>query len=534
MIVDPTSNSDSPAGLQSHGLTVFLYGPPGSGKTELGRRLARRLVLPFTDLDSEIERAAGRTIPEIFAADGESGFRAQEDAALSDALVGGPRVIALGGGALLDPSNRARAEAAGTVLCLTATRETLLARLRAARAERPLLGQDDASRLESLLAQRGEHYASFPAQLDTGSLTPEEAMWEAQVRLGAFHVQGMGDGYGVRVAPGGLRAVGRALQALGLNGPVGLVTDEMVGPLYADRIVESLEEAGYEAGVVVIPVGEAHKNLDTLGRIWSGLLAAAVERRSTVLALGGGVVGDLAGFAGASLMRGVPWVILPTSLLAMVDASLGGKTGVDLAQGKNLIGAFHPPRFVLVDPSALGTLPPVELRCGLAEVVKHAVVGDPALFRLCATGWDAVNRDRAAVVRQAMAVKIRIIEADPFEEAERAALNFGHTVGHALEQASGYRMRHGEAVAIGMVAEARLAERLGLAERGLADRIARALHGLDLPTDWPADLDRGALLDAMRVDKKRRGGRVEFALPRRIGEVQVGVGVDVDYDDLAI
>ncbi len=529
--MDATWSSEESAGHNSLGLRVFLYGPPGSGKTELGFRLAQSLNLPFTDLDSEIEAQAGLTTPKIFASEDESGFRARESAALKQALAGRPRVVALGGGALLDPTNRAQVEAAGNVLCLTATQKTLLDRLRAT-DERPLLAPNDASRLQSLLAQRSDHYRSFPMQLDTDSLTLEEAVWQAQVHLGAFHVWSMGDGYSVRVSAGSLRHVGHALQACGLNGPVGLVTDEIVGPLYAERVTKGLEEADYETGVVVIPAGEAHKNLDTLQRIWSGLLAAGVERRSTVLALGGGVVSDLAGFAAATFMRGVPWVVLPTSLLAMVDSSLGGKTGADLAEGKNLIGAFYPPGLVLADPSTLASLPEVELRSGLAEVVKHAVIGDPALFQLCVGGWEAVNRDRAALVRQAMAVKIRIIEADPFEEGQRAALNLGHTIGHALEQASGYRIRHGEAIAIGMVSEARLAERLGLADPLLAESIAQVLHGLGLPSELPPDLDRDAIVGAIRVDKKRHGRQVGFALPRRIGDVQVGVAVD--NADLAI
>lgn len=523
--MNATSNSQGSAGIASPGLNVFLYGPPGSGKTELGFRLAQSLNLPFTDLDSEIEAQARLIIPEIFASEGESGFRARESAVLRQALAGRPRVVALGGGALLDSSNRAQVEAAGDVLCLTATQETLLARMRAT-ADRPLLAPNDASRLQSLLAQRSEHYRSFPMQLEVDTLTLEEAVWQAQVRLGAFHVWRMGDGYSVRVSAGSLRHVGHALQACGLNGPVGLVTDEIVGPLYAERVTKGLQEADYETGVVIIPAGEAYKNLETLQRIWSGLLAAGVERRSTVLALGGGVVSDLAGFAAATFMRGVPWVILPTTLLAMVDSSLGGKTGADLAQGKNLIGAFHPPGLVLADPSVLASLPEVELRSGLAEVVKHAVIGDPALFRLCTAGWEAVNRDWAALVRQAMAVKIRIIEADPFEEGQRAALNFGHTIGHALERASGYGMRHGEAIAIGMVTEARLAERSGLADPGLAESISQALQGLGLPSEMPPGLDRHAILGAIRVDKKRHGGQVGFALPRRIGEVEVGVALD--------
>ncbi len=336
----------------------------------------------------------------------------------------------------------------------------------------------------------------------------------------------MGEGYDVRVISDGLPGLGCALQQRGLHGPIGVVSDENVAPLYAEQVAQGLESCGYEVAVIVMPAGEAHKNLATLQQIWGELLAAGIERRSTIVALGGGVVGDLAGFAAASLLRGVRWVVAPTSLVAMVDASLGGKTGADLPQGKNLIGAFHPPSLVLADPSALTTLPEAEARSGLAEVVKHGLIDDPSLFELCAAGWAALQHDWEAVVRRAMAVKIRIIEADPFEGGMRAALNLGHTVGHALEKASGYRLRHGEAIAIGLVAEARLAERLGLADPDLGDTVAQVLRDLGLPTEIPTSLDREVIFDAMRVDKKKHRGGIRFALPRRIGQVQVGVPVD--------
>jgi 3-dehydroquinate synthase len=244
------------------------------------------------------------------------------------------------------------------------------------------------------------------------------------------------------------------------------------------------------------------------------------------VALGGGVVGDLAGFAAASYKRGVPWVAAPTTLLAMADSSLGGKTGIDLRQGKNLVGAFHAPRLVLSDPNTLDTLPEEELRAGLAEVVKAGIIGDPALFNKCSEGWAAVQSDWDEVVRRAMAVKIQVIEADPFEHGRRAALNLGHTVGHAVELAANFAMKHGQAVAIGMVVEAHLAERVGLAEKGLAEEIAGVLRGLGLPTEVPAGLDKRAILEGMQVDKKRAGGKVRFALPVRVGEVRVGVEVE--------
>ena len=276
--------------------------------------------------------------------------------------------------------------------------------------------------------------------------------------------------------------------------------------------MKSVRKAGYEAHLLTIPAGEQNKTLETVVSLWRGFLEAGLDRKSTVVALGGGVTGDLAGFAASAFMRGIAWVGVPTSLLAMADSSLGGKTGFDLPEGKNLVGAFHSPRLVLADPDVLQTLPEVEFRSGMAEVVKHGIISDPALFALCAAGYEAVKNDLTNLVRRAMAVKIRIIEADPFERGLRAALNFGHTVGHALELVSGFRLRHGEAVAIGMVAEARLAERLALAGGGLSERIAETLRGLNLPVEIPPDLPRDDILKAMRVDKKEGRGHCPLCL----------------------
>jgi 3-dehydroquinate synthetase len=214
----------------------------------------------------------------------------------------------------------------------------------------------------------------------------------------------------------------------------------------------------------------------------------------------------------------------------MVDSSLGGKTGVDLPQGKNLVGAFHPPRLVLADPLTLQSLPEDELRSGMAEVVKAGLISDPRLFKLCARGWEAVRQDLGEVVRRAIAVKISVIEEDPYEQGRRGVLNLGHTIGHAVELASGYQLRHGEAVAIGLVAAARLAERMSIAESGLAGEIERVLMGLALPVKIPPEIRREAILAAMHLDKKRLEGRLRFALPVRVGEVRVGIEVDIDHE----
>lgn len=506
----------------------FLYGPPGSGKSSAGRLLAQSLGVPFWDLDAEIEARSRASIPKIFTKYGEAGFRKRERKVLETLLAHSQGIVSLGGGALLDPQSRALVEAHGPVICLDAPLDTLLERLGATDDQRPLLTGDLRQRLEELLAARARHYASLPLHLETEGLTSVEIAWNAQVLLGAFHVRGMGTGYDVRVAAGILDAMGSILLSRGLHGPVVLVSDENVAPLYAQRAVDSLESVGISSHLVVIPAGEQFKTLETVASIWEASTSARLERGSTVVALGGGVVGDLAGFAAATFLRGLSWVVVPTSLLAMVDASLGGKTGFDLPSGKNLVGAFHSPRMVLVDPQVLETLPDDELRSGMAEVVKHGVISDPDLFAMCSQGWDVVLENLDEIVTRAMAVKVHVIQIDPYEQGFRAALNLGHTLGHAIEQASGYRIRHGEAVSIGMVAAACLSERLNLADPGLAEEISAVLQRLGLPTKVPFDLDMAVLQQSMQLDKKRADGRVRFVLPLRIGEVQPGVEIEDD------
>jgi shikimate kinase / 3-dehydroquinate synthase len=300
-------------------------------------------------------------------------------------------------------------------------------------------------------------------------------------------------------------------QLAGINGPLVVITDSNVGPLYAAQIEAQ--------AVLTMPAGERHKTLSTVARFYDQLLAAGIDRSATIVALGGGVVGDVAGFVAATYLRGLNFVQCPTSLLAMVDASVGGKTGVDLPQGKNLVGAFKQPQAVLADLDTLDTLPPVELSAGMAEVVKHGLIANPDLFSRLEMDDGRRTIVDAAVIATAIQVKRDVVEADPFEQGRRALLNLGHTFGHAIEQVSGYDVGHGQAVAMGLVAAANLSARLDYAAPELQGRIERVLQQWQLPTRIPADYEPTALLAAMGSDKKKLAGKLRFILLRDVGDV---------------
>jgi shikimate kinase/3-dehydroquinate synthase len=510
---------------------IFLYGPPGTGKSTVGKELAALLELPFLDLDADVVQASGRSIPALIA-DGEEVFRDLETAALLRAVARSPSVIALGGGTLLREANRRNADENGHVVCLDADAETLVARISEDPTLRPLLGGDPTTTLPDLLAQRREHYRSFPTRVQLSDVagegvrqSPEAVAHEIVRRLDRLRVHTPDGGYDVTIRTNGLAALGGTLRERDLGGPVAVVADETVARLYAERAVGSLQRAGFETHLTTFPAGERSKTIDTVAALWQAMLEVGLERTSCVVALGGGVSGDLAGFAAATFMRGIDWVGVPTTLLAMVDASIGGKTGVDLPDGKNLAGCFHHPRLVLVDPDVLETLPERELRAGMAEVVKHGIIGDPELFALVEHGWEPTPKDLVDVISRALAVKIGIVERDPFERGVRAALNLGHTIGHAVEVASGYTLRHGEAVAIGLVAEAVLAEELDIAKPGVARQIREALRSLGLPVIIPDDVPHETIVRAMSADKKRSTGTVRFTLPAAVGDVRTGIEV---------
>ena len=505
--------------MMSH---IFLYGPPGTGKSTIGRILARNLKLPFIDLDRVIESNAGMSIPQIMAQQGEETFRDLETSALKKVIRQSESVIALGGGALLRNENRFLVETHGKVILLMAELETLFQRLKRSPHQRPLLAGGLMEKLSSLLEDRKDHYNSFSLGLAVDQETAEENARKSQIVLGRFHLRAMGE-YDVLVQS--VDQLAGLLELRGLKNPI-IITDENV-EFHAEKVVASLNNTSLKPKVLTVPAGEEFKNLNTVSFLWKSFLENGLDRKSSVIALGGGVISDMAGFAASTYMRGINWVGIPTTLLSMVDAALGGKTGIDLPEGKNLVGSFYPPKLVLADPQLLRTLPEQELVSGMAEVVKHGIISDPELFNLCARGLDCVKQNLENIVKRAMAVKIQIIEADPYEKGIRAALNLGHTVGHAVELASKFNLRHGEAVAIGLVVEARYAERIGIASKGTADEIAAALSTIGLQVQIPKELSREEILRAMKVDKKKNAQVIRFALPVQIGEVKL-----VDVTDL--
>jgi 3-dehydroquinate synthase len=331
--------------------------------------------------------------------------------------------------------------------------------------------------------------------------------------------------YPIYVGANILEQLGKSMQQVGLHGKVAIVSNPTVAQLYLDAIHDALSASGFEVTPILLLDGEEHKNLKSLTAIYDGLVEARLNRHSAIVALGGGVIGDLAGFAAATYLRGVPYVQVPTTLLAQVDSSVGGKTAVNHERGKNLIGAFYQPKLVLIDTAALGTLPRRELVAGLAEVVKYGIIEDPVLFGLLEDKIDrllALDRDLLIqVIATCCAIKTRVVEQDEREDDYRAVLNFGHTVGHALEAATDYRQYlHGEAVGIGMAQAATLSCRLKFCAGTSLERILRLLKNAGLPVELPSNLSIQQLIQGMEIDKKTAGGKVKFVMCAGIGKTR--------------
>ncbi len=507
----------------AEGRNLVLTGLMGTGKSRVGRLLAAALGREFADTDALIVQREGRSIAEIFAQSGEPYFRQVELQVCRELGERRGLVIATGGGALTHEAGRQALGWNGLVICLRGTPKTLAQRVVQDEETRPLLlGKDPEAALEALWRARRNAYALAPLQVATDGRTPEEvcrAILDAlQPRLDRLEqvpvsVPG-GEGYAVWLGVGALSLTPQMVP-LPKGRLVALVWDAHIPEGLPEAVRRAWEEAGCRVAPIPLEVTEEAKTLETAAALYEKFLEARLDRGSLVLILGGGVTTDLVGFAAATFMRGLPTFTLPTTLLGAVDASVGGKTGVNLPQGKNLVGVVWPPKAVAVEPVAFYTLPDEEVRAGLAETVKAGVIGSPALFaHLEERGLE----DLPWIVAEAVRVKARIVSEDPYEQGPRAYLNLGHTFGHALEVLSGYRLSHGRAVAMGMVVAARLGEVLGLVDASFTARLVTLMEALGLPTR-PPDLPFDEVWQAMHADKKQRAGRLRFVVPAGIGHV---------------
>lgn len=512
--------------------SIVLVGLMGAGKTAIGKRLAALLGLPFYDSDEEIERAAGMSIAEIFASHGESAFRAGEKRVIQRLLSTGRVVLATGGGAFMDPGTRAAIRERAVSVWLRCPVPVLVART-AGRTHRPLLNNGNpAEILERLSALRSPVYAladiiingsEDPPNVTTANVAHalQTHTPPCQVRVNLSTAS-----YDVLIGEGLLARAGALIRDLLPQPRCFIITDAHVAGLHLSSLVASLAQVGIAHQSFIVPPGEASKSFSAWQKLMEDLLAAKIDRKTTIIALGGGVVGDLAGFAAACAMRGVPFIQIPTTLLSQVDSSVGGKTGINAVHGKNLIGAFYQPLMVLADTGVLDTLPPRERAAGYAEIVKAGLIADAAFYEWCeAHAASLLQGDKAAqakAIEQAVRFKAGVVGDDERETKPndgRALLNLGHTFAHALEAETGYggSLLHGEAVATGLVLAAHLSAALGLAPQEDASRIAKHLSSLGLPVRI-AGLPAASLLAHMKLDKKNQGGKLHFVLMRGIGQ----------------
>ncbi|MFS2025496.1 bifunctional shikimate kinase/3-dehydroquinate synthase AroKB [Massilia sp. CT11-137] len=519
----------------------------GAGKTTIGRLLARRLDMTFIDSDHEIEARTGATIPWIFEIEGEASFRRREADVIRELTAQNGIVLATGGGAVLNPASRALLAERGTVIYLRASVSSILART-AHDKNRPLLQTADPRRkLEDLTAQREPLYREIADmvidtgrpnvqsmvqtildQLDADNAAREQANAKTTMNEQAcisLNVE-LGDrSYPIAIGRGLLDDSSLLNRHIGGSGKVAIVTNTTVAPLYLDKVAGPLRAVGREVVPIILRDGEEFKNWESLNEVFDALLANKCDRKTTLVALGGGVIGDMTGFAAATYMRGVPFVQIPTTLLAQVDSSVGGKTGINHPLGKNMIGAFYQPRAVIADTATLDTLPDRELSAGLAEVIKHGAILDAPFFDwIEANIGKLVARDHAALahaIARSCEIKADVVARDEREGGLRAVLNFGHTFGHAIEAGLGYgAWLHGEAVGCGMVMAADLSRRLNLIDDAALERVRALVKAAGLPVVAP-DLGIERWIELMEVDKKNEGGAIKFILLKPLGSPSI-------------
>jgi shikimate kinase/3-dehydroquinate synthase len=536
--------------MRSHKATknIAITGFSAAGKSVVARKVAEHLNWTFVDTDDEIVRLSGKSIPEIFKQEGEEKFRQLERKVLRQACRIENVVIATGGGAIADPKNQKLLLETSVVVCLEAEPETIHQRLlhdtlyAATPVVRPLIaGDKPLERIRQLKSRRQPHYAVAHWTVHTDNLTIDEVSQEtikgwqyankrrsrkkaAETDL-ACTVETETASYPVFVGWGILDRLGERMKQAGLSGTASIISDETVFSIYGARVKKTLEKAGFAVNCCIVPPGEASKNIARAVKIYDFLIEYRMERNDVIVALGGGMVGDLAGFVAATFLRGLPWLQVPTSLIAMTDASIGGKVAVDHPWGKNLIGAFYQPKLVLADVKTLTTLPQRELTSGWAEVIKHGLILDADFLQLIEDKAKDLIKLKpnitSKVIARSAAIKCRVVSEDERETGKRTLLNYGHTIAHGLEAATKYkRFLHGEAVAIGMMAAARLSQRLKLLSQDAVERQEAILHKFGLPTDCSGvPLDK--VLAATKLDKKVRGKEIRWVLLEDVGRAVI-------------
>ncbi len=503
----------------------------GAGKTAIGKRLAAELGLPFHDADQEIEKAAKATVAEIFERHGEAHFRAGEKRVIQRLLGGGPIVLAPGGGAFLDPDTRALIRERAVSIWLRCPLPVLLGRLRG-RTHRPLLNAGNPADIIARLSfERSPLYAEADIIVDGSEDPPHVTTQHVISALAAYQpprrvfVNLTSGDYDILIGNNLLDRAGAYLAPILPLKRCVIVCDETVAALHLKPLEQSLTETGITHKPIIVPPGEASKSLNMWSKIVEQLLADKVDRYTTVVALGGGVIGDLAGFAAAATLRGLPFVQIPTTLLSQVDSSVGGKTGINSTHGKNLIGAFYQPRLVLADTSVLSTLPIRERRAGYAEIAKAGLIADAEFYDWCElNAVDLLEGNLVLLgeaIERAVNFKAKVVREDEREtktSGGRALLNFGHTFAHALEAETGFgqQLIHGEAVAVGLVLATHLSALLGHCSQLDTSRIAAHLETVGLPTSI-SGLSARNLISHMTRDKKIRDGKLTFVLTRGIG-----------------
>jgi shikimate kinase / 3-dehydroquinate synthase len=507
--------------------SLVISGFMATGKSTVAPRVAARLDLPFVDTDEVLAKEAGCSVAELWTRHGEAQFRHRELALVERLLGDGvPRVLAFGGGTVTLRRARHLALDRAVVVTLTASPETIAGRVADVSTRPNLAIGDPIERARELLEVRADAYAECHLSLSTDALDPDGV---ADGIVAAFERDALCVPLGTRsyAIDVVLDAPARLTDAIACAAPssVLVVSDATVQRARGDALRKALDPLAFDGVRVTLPAGERHKTLASVSTIWDAALGAGLDRDAVVLAFGGGVVGDLAGFAASALLRGVRVIQVPTTLLAMVDASVGGKTGFDHPTGKNLLGSFHQPAAVVADLSHLSTLPARELRAGLAEVVKIALAVDAPLLEsleAAAEGLAAGKLDALLpIVRRAIEAKIRVVRDDERETGRRALLNLGHTIGHALEAHGGYtKYLHGEAVALGTVAELKLAAAMGLGDGALVGRARALFQRMGLPTDAPAG-EIGASWGFVGKDKKRAGASIRLPVVAAPGQATV-------------